>query len=127
MPNAVLQENINKREANYLCIEQIIKNNDDFIFLKRDHINKLSTFAFPLVCKTKELRDIYVQKFTDAGVRDSSNDCWKYAKTTLLYKNMFLKYLIFRTDHMHDCGLYCGNYPELTEEDLGIIESVLKK
>ncbi|WP_407484484.1 DegT/DnrJ/EryC1/StrS family aminotransferase [Elizabethkingia miricola] len=122
-----LQENINKREANYLCIEQIIKNNDDFIFLKRDHISKLSTFAFPLVCKTKELRDIYVQKFTDAGVEIRPMIAGNMQKQPFYKKYVSKIFDLPGADHMHDCGLYCGNYPELTEEDLSIIESVLKK
>ncbi|AQW99789.1 DegT/DnrJ/EryC1/StrS aminotransferase family protein [Elizabethkingia anophelis] len=122
-----LQENINKREANYLRIEQIIKNNDDFIFLKRDHISKLSTFAFPLVCKTKELRDIYVQKFIDAGVEIRPMIAGNMQKQPFYKKYVSKIFDLPGADHMHDCGLYCGNYPELTKEDLGIIESVLKK
>ncbi|WP_300978669.1 DegT/DnrJ/EryC1/StrS aminotransferase family protein, partial [Flavobacterium sp.] len=42
-----LEENIKKREQNYLRIESIIKENPDFVYLKHDHITTLSTFAFP--------------------------------------------------------------------------------
>ena len=31
------------------------------------------------------------------------------------------------TDFIHNCGFYCGNYPELSNEDLQTICSCIKK
>jgi CDP-6-deoxy-D-xylo-4-hexulose-3-dehydrase len=31
------------------------------------------------------------------------------------------------TDFLHECGFYCGNYPELSEADLEVISSCLYK
>ena len=63
-----LDYNISKRQTNYSIIEEIIKHNDDLILLKHDHINLLSTFAIPVVCKTKQLRDKYLSQFSGAGI-----------------------------------------------------------
>jgi CDP-6-deoxy-D-xylo-4-hexulose-3-dehydrase len=63
-----LDQNIQMREANYLRIEKIIYNNDDLIDLDHGHINVLSTFAIPMVCKTKELREKYLRQFSGAGI-----------------------------------------------------------
>ena len=37
------------------------------------------------------------------------------------------KYDLPNTDFVHACGFYCGNYPELTEEDVNLICSLLRK
>jgi CDP-6-deoxy-D-xylo-4-hexulose-3-dehydrase len=37
------------------------------------------------------------------------------------------KYEMPGTDFLHDNGFYCGNYPELTENDLETISSCLYK
>jgi CDP-4-dehydro-6-deoxyglucose reductase, E1 len=29
------------------------------------------------------------------------------------------------TNHLHECGFYFGNYPELTQEDLFLIKEAL--
>jgi len=55
-----LDDNINKRESNYLLIEHQMKQNNDLLILKREHITKLSTFAIPVICKNNELRNKYL-------------------------------------------------------------------
>ena len=37
------------------------------------------------------------------------------------------EYPLPNTDFIHDCGFYCGNYPELTESDLETLKGCLSK
>ncbi|MFQ6601618.1 DegT/DnrJ/EryC1/StrS family aminotransferase [Flavobacterium sp. C3NV] len=122
-----LEENINKREQNYLRIENIIKENSDFVYLKHNHINRLSTFAFPFVCKTPELRQYYLDKFTQAGVEIRPMIAGNMQEQPFYKKYVKELYDMPGADMMHANGFYCGNYPELLEEDLVIIENLLKK
>ena len=120
-----LDENIRKREQNYLRIEKVIKQNPDFVYLKHDHITTLSTFAFPLVCKTAELRTHYLQKFTEAGVEIRPMIAGNMQEQPFYKKYVIHLYDLPGADMMHSNGFYCGNYPELLEEDLLVFEELL--
>jgi CDP-6-deoxy-D-xylo-4-hexulose-3-dehydrase len=122
-----LEENITKREQNYLRIEKVIKENPDFVYLKHDHITTLSTFAFPLVCKTPELRKFYLSKFVEAGVEIRPMIAGNMQEQPFYKKYVTELYDMPGANMMHANGFYCGNYPELLEEDLVVIENLLKK
>jgi CDP-6-deoxy-D-xylo-4-hexulose-3-dehydrase len=122
-----LEENITRREQNYLRIEKVIKENPDFVYLKHDHITTLSTFAFPLVCKTPELRKLYLSKFLEAGVEIRPMIAGNMQEQPFYKKYATDLYDMPGANMMHANGFYCGNYPELLEEDLVVIENLLKK
>ena len=122
-----LDENIKKREQNYLRIEKVIKENPDFVYLKHDHIKTLSTFAFPLVCKTAELRKHYLEKFTEAGVEIRPMIAGNMQEQPFYKKYVTDLYDMPGADMMHTNSFYCGNYPELLEEDLLVFEQLLRK
>jgi CDP-6-deoxy-D-xylo-4-hexulose-3-dehydrase len=122
-----LDENIKKRQQNYLRIEKVIKENPDFVHLKHDHISTLSTFAFPLVCKTPDLRKIYLKKFIEAGVEIRPMIAGNMQEQPFYKKYVSDLYEMPGADMMHSNGFYCGNYPELLEEDLVIFEKLLSK
>ena len=122
-----LEENINIREQNYLRIEKSVKENPDFIILKHTHITKLSTFAFPFVCKTPKLRQHYLDKFTKNGVEIRPMIAGNMQLQPFYKKYVKEHYEMPGADLMHTNGFYCGNYPELLEDDLQIIEDLLKR
>jgi CDP-6-deoxy-D-xylo-4-hexulose-3-dehydrase len=122
-----LDDNIKKREQNYLRIEKVIKENSDFVYLKHEHISTLSTFAFPLVCKTPDLRKKYLEKFIEAGVEIRPMIAGNMQEQPFYKKYVSDLYEMPGADMMHSNGFYCGNYPELLEEDLVIFEGLLSK
>lgn len=122
-----LDENIHTREQNYLRLEKIFKQNDDLITLKHDHIKLLSTFAFPIVCKTPELREDYLARFSGAGIEIRPMIAGNMQNQPFYKKYVKTLYKLPNTDFLHNCSFYCGNYPELTETDLETISSCLYK
>ncbi len=122
-----LEENINVREQNYLRIEKAVKSNPDFVTLEHSHIDKLSTFAFPFVLQTPELRAYYLDKFINAGIEIRPMIAGNMEKQPFYHKYAKQFFEMPGADKMHSSGFYCGNYPELTEDDLQIIENCIKK
>lgn len=122
-----LEENIHSRQKNYLRIEKVVLENPDFLPLDHRHINLLSTFAFPFVCKTSELRTHYLQKFIEAGVEIRPMIAGNMQKQPFYKKYVKEIYEMPGADMMHNNGFYCGNYPELLEEDLVVFENLLRK
>ncbi|MEQ1733120.1 MAG: aminotransferase class I/II-fold pyridoxal phosphate-dependent enzyme [Bacteroidia bacterium] len=122
-----LEANIKTREANYLALEKIMQQNDDLIILKHDHITCLSTFAFPIVCKTPELREHYLARFSGAGIEIRPMIAGNMQRQPFYDKYVAVKYDMPNTDFIHTNGFYCGNYPELTATDIETISSCLYK
>ncbi|MEM4230369.1 MAG: DegT/DnrJ/EryC1/StrS family aminotransferase, partial [Candidatus Pacearchaeota archaeon] len=61
-----LPEILKKRNNNFLKIAPIIyKNTEKYYSVKYKHIDFVSNFAVPVVCKTKEIRDELVEKCKD--------------------------------------------------------------
>ena len=120
-----LDSNIRIRESNYRRIEQIISQNSDLIMLKHDHLKVLSTFAIPVLCKTKELREKYLFQFSGAGIEIRPMIAGNMQRQPFYSKYVGVKYDLPNSDFIHNCGFYCGNYPELSESDLETISSCL--
>lgn len=120
-----LDENIRSREQNYRYFEGFIKKNPDILPLNRSHIRLLSSFALPVICKTPELRDYYLDQFSGAGIEIRPIIAGNMAKQPFFKKYISKTYSLPGADFIHDCGFYCGNYPELTPADLETISSCL--
>lgn len=120
-----LDENIRLRQENFNYIDKFVKNNPDFIPLNRSHIRLLSNFALPMLCKTAKLREHYLGQFSGAGIEIRPIIAGNMAKQPFFQKYVNRSYHLPGADFIHDCGFYCGNYPELTEIDLETISSCL--
>lgn len=120
-----LEDNIAIRERNYLRLAEVVKENPDLIGMAYGHIDRLSNFAFPVLCRTPQLRDKYVLQFSGAGVEIRPMIAGNIQRQPFYHKYVAKMYDLPGTDVIQDCGFYCGNYPELTESDLETIASCL--
>ena len=116
-----LQENIEQREQNFYKIQSSVIRNPDFISLEFQHMNLVSGFAFPFICKSPELRKNYIEKFCASGIEIRPLIAGNMQRQPFYKKYDSQAYLLPGADFIHDCGFYSGNYPELTEEDLQLI------
>ena len=120
-----IEENITKREKNYLQLEAIVHDNPDLILLDHAHIKRISSFAFPVLCRTPELRDKYMYQFSGAGVEIRPMIAGNIQKQPFYSKYVRTAFDLPGTEFISNCGFYCGNYPELSEMDLEILSSCL--
>ncbi|MEO9804471.1 MAG: DegT/DnrJ/EryC1/StrS aminotransferase family protein [Reichenbachiella sp.] len=122
-----LDHTIDLREKNYLEIEKAISENDDFHNLDHAHILKLSTFAVPVICKTKELRQHYLNRFDSSGIETRPMIAGNMQRQPYYTKYVKQLFELSNTDLIHSNGFYCGNYPELSTDDIALIISCLEK
>lgn len=122
-----LEETVQARERNYDRLAEVSTRNPDLVDLVRDHIDVLSCFAFPVLCRSKELRDDYLAQFSGAGVEIRPMIAGNIQKQPFYSKYADRLYDLPGTDFVDDCGFYCGNYPELTKADLEVLASCLDK
>jgi len=107
-----LDENIKVREVNYLRQEKIMKQNDELLVLRHDHMTVLSTFAIPVVCRTGHLREKYLRQFSGAGIEIRPMIAGNMQLQPFYQKYVQEKFELPGTDFIHTNGFYCGNYPE---------------
>ncbi|MDB5179798.1 MAG: hypothetical protein JWN12_430 [Candidatus Saccharibacteria bacterium] len=113
-----LDEIVETRKNTFLEIaDKIYSQPDRFYPVRYDHIDLISNFAFPVICKTKEIRDELVEKCNGilelrpivGGDMTMQPFFGKYEKGEFL-KNS-------NASLIHEQGLYFGNNPELTADE----------
>jgi len=120
-----LERNILARQSNYIQVETAVKANENFIHLERSHLSRVSSFAMPFVCKTPALREKYLHRFSGAGIEVRPMIAGNMQRQPFYRKYVPETYALHSTDHIHDSGFYCGNYPDLSEIDINTIISCL--
>ncbi|MGA2162795.1 MAG: DegT/DnrJ/EryC1/StrS aminotransferase family protein [Methanoregula sp.] len=122
-----LDENIHRRGEIYKKLEDVSKNNDELIQINHSNIITLSPFAFPVLCKTPELRGEYFEKFSGAGIEIRPMIAGNMQKQPFFKKYIKEHYDLPGVDFIHDCGFYCGIYPEMSNSDIETIKSCLTR
>lgn len=113
-----LDEIVTKRRNNFLEIaDSIYKQTDRFYPIRYDHLDLISNFAFPVICKNKRIRDELVEKC------NGKVELRPIVGGDMTKQPFFKKYekrFILENSHaglIHELGLYFGNNPELTQKE----------
>lgn len=119
-----LDEIIDQREKNFKVLSSLY-GNPHFEKISSP-MSKTSNFAFPLICKTKEIKDECIKKSKEAGI-----EIRPIISTFMPEQPFFKKYIGGSYDlpnafFIHQNGFYFGNHPEITEEDLQILLETFK-
>lgn len=116
-----IDEIVNKRRDNFFKLAApIYKNKNKFYPVKYQHISLLSNFAVPIVCKSKKIRDEFVEKCKD------KIEIRPIVGGDMVAQPFFKKYMPdfinnFNNSNarlVHEQGLYFGNHPELTGKEM---------
>lgn len=122
-----IEEIIQKREDNFKKINAIISANPDLIKLDISNLTKISNFGIPLIFQNEILFHKYLKKFEEDGIEVRPIISGNTAEQPFFKKN-FLEGENFypNAELIHKQGFYCGNNPELTEEELNRIIHLIK-
>ena len=117
---------VRERERNFLFMVKYINDNDDFLPIKTDHMEIVSNFAVPLVCKDKDTYLRYRKKFQDGGV-----EIRPIIAGNISRQPFFKKYIVEvpscpNADFIHEHGFYFGNNPELSKQELSLLKRLLQ-
>lgn len=114
-----IDEIINKRKSNFLKIApSIYRNASKYYPIKYDHIDFISNFAVPVICKSQKIRNELVEKCKD------KIEIRPIVGGDMVLQPFFKKYVNdFMGDNLnakiiHKQGLYFGNNPELTKREI---------
>jgi len=113
---------IEKRNKNFLFLaKKLYLRSDLYYRLRYEHMDYVSNFAVPLICKSKEIRDELVKKC------NKKIEIRPIVGGDISKQPFFTKYMKKHKDLTpnatlaHEQGLYFGNNPELTKQELHFI------
>lgn len=114
-----LDEIVEKRQKNFLKLAKNLYSREDLFYpIRFDHLDKVSNFAVPLICKSKRIRDELVE------ICSGKVEIRPIVGGDMLMQPFFKKY-ISESEYdnknaklIHEQGLYFGNNPELTPKEI---------
>lgn len=123
---AYLPEIVEKRQANFLKIAKAVYANDSKYYpIRYDHIDVVSNFAIPIICRSQKIRDEIVKKC------DGKVEIRPIVGGDMTKQPFYEKYItdtsrpqMKNAGIAHDQGLYFGNNPELTNKEIQTLISI---
>ena len=120
-----LDENIQSRLANHVQFDAVISSNPDLIHIEYGHIDSISPFGLIVLCKTPKLRNKYLHRFTENQIEVRPVIAGNMQNQPFYRHYVNKMYNLPNTDFYNEAGFYCGNFPEMTTEDVSLICSSL--
>lgn len=116
-----IDEIINRRNKNFFYMtDKIYKRTDLYYPIRSDHIDYLSSFAIPIICRSKNIKDMLVKKCTDKiEIRPIVGG--DMTKQPFFTKHVSKFDSSPNAHFIHNQGLYVGNNPELTRKEMDTI------
>ena len=121
-----LDEIVSSRRANFLRFVDAVNSKPDFYPIQHAHIEVVSNFAIPVVCRNSQSLEKYKERFDaeDVEIRPiisgdiTEHIFWKEAYGVLGKDTT--------AQLVHRQGFYFGNSPEYTEEEIQLLCNLLK-
>lgn len=121
----MLEETIKKRAANFKHFHAAsLKHPERYHPLKANHIERLSNFAMPLVTKSSDILRETVQRFEEAGVEVRPIIAGDITTHPFWTKEL-PKTDCPNSRIIHSQGFYFANNPDLTDDDVTLMCSLL--
>lgn len=115
------------REKNFMKFHKAIESNDDLDTLDLHHMDVVSNFAMPVICKDEDGFRKYRRKFEEAEVEIRPIIAGNMAKQPFYKKHVRDGSFCPNADFIHRNGFYFPNNPELTEEETLLLSELLSK
>lgn len=120
-------EIVGKRAKNFEKFQEAMSHNSDFYQYDLSHMDLISNFSMPIICKTPELAKKYRERFEKADVEIRPIIAGNITRQPFYVKYVNDSQQLENSDIAHDNGFYFGNNPELTEEEVAVLCGLLKK
>lgn len=121
-----LDEIVEKRELNFKRFVALVNANPDFFPIRYEHIDVLSNFALPIVCRNPESLEKYKARFEKKDVEIRPIISWDITEH-IFWQEAYGKLDKTTTAQLvHRQGFYFWNSPEYTEEEMNILLELLK-
>ena len=120
-----IDEIIQKRNENFLEIAASIYHSDFLYAIKYKHIDFVSNFAIPIICKTKDIKEKLVKKCRNRlEIRPIVGGDITQQPFFSKYVSSDHAYACSNAKMVHEQGFYFGNNPELSKDEIDEILNI---
>lgn len=109
-----------KRNENFKKFASAV-NKRDIIPINHKHIEFVSNFAFPVICKDKDTLNRYINVFEKAGVEIRPVVSGNMMNQIFIKDYTSKKFDLPGAQKIHEDGFYLGNNPDMTDEEIEIV------
>jgi CDP-6-deoxy-D-xylo-4-hexulose-3-dehydrase len=117
---------VNRRHQNFTHLHQTIKDNGNLATLRFEHMDLVSSFAMPVIIQDASLVDFYKKKFIDAEVEIRPMIAGNMARQPFFRKYVGNPGNQPNAEFIHKNSFYFANNPELTIEEIEIMNGLLR-
>jgi len=116
-----IKQIIEARESNFKKLAKRIYTDKRFYPIRFDHIDTISNFAVPIICKSKKIKEALVEKC------NGKLEIRPIVGGDIVQQPFFAKYIKiplqinYNAKLIHENGFYFGNNPDLTAKEIKII------
>lgn len=118
-------EIVSRRESNFHLFSEAIDKNVRFEKLRSNHMDIVSNFAVPVICKDVETFNQYRNSFETAGVEIRPVIAGDMSTQPFYRKYVSNSEECANARFINDYGFYFPNHPELTKDDISLITNLL--
>lgn len=118
-------EIVRKRESNWKAISHTIETNPDLHTINTEHMDLVSSFAIPVIAKSKKLFQKYKSIFEQNDIEIRPVIAGNIAKQPFLRGYVDQSIACPTAQYIHEQGFYFGNNPELTEKEIQLFQKLL--
>jgi CDP-6-deoxy-D-xylo-4-hexulose-3-dehydrase len=120
-------EIVQKRVVNFKRFQGAVDANEDFYHYDLSHMQLISNFSMPIICKTSEFAKHYREKFEKAEAEIRPIIAGNMTKQPFYKKYVKVDNPLPYSDLAHENGFYFGNNPEMTEFEVDTLCNLLMK
>ena len=119
-------EIVKKRQANFIKIANALYTQSaKYIPIRFSHIDVISNFAIPVICRTRAIRDDMVRKcIGKIEIRPIVGGDVTKQPFYVKYMGKSVRCCMKNAQVIHDQGLYVGNNPDLSDKETDTIISI---
>jgi CDP-6-deoxy-D-xylo-4-hexulose-3-dehydrase len=117
---------IKTRQSNFKFFQKATERNNKIIPLRIQHFDVVSNFAMPVIFKNKVFFKKYIQRFQKAGVEIRPIIAGDMTRQPFYKKYIKKSPACPNAAHVHSCGFYFPNNPELTKAEVKFLCDLLK-
>jgi CDP-6-deoxy-D-xylo-4-hexulose-3-dehydrase len=122
-----LNEIIEKREQNFLKLNEAINENNNLIKINTENLTRISNFGVPLIFKSKEIFERYYKLFEENKIEIRPIISGNMQNQPFFRKNCnVVQPECKNAEFIHKNGFYCGNNPEMNQEEIKRIVNLIK-
>ena len=121
-----LDDMIKKRSENFSFVARVINNDERLIQINTSHMDVVSNFAMPIVAKEGYVAANFKSKLESAGIEIRPMIAGNMYRQPFFKKYCEGSLFPENAELIHLNGMYFGNHPELSKDDLEFITATLE-